>query len=112
MRFWQRIGALLLNRVLRCHHKERLIKLMRRAANGHAALLHCFKHGALRLWCGAIDFVSQHNLCKERPLAKLKVATGWRFHHDGGAGDIGRHEIRRKLNAPKFQLQRLRQTAN
>ena len=102
----------MLNRVLGCHHKERLIKLVRRTANGHAAFLHCFKHGALRLRCGAIDFISQHNLRKERSLAELKVATGWRFHHDGGAGDIGRHEIRRKLNAPKFQLQRLRQTAN
>ena len=74
--------------------------------------MHGFKHGALRLWCCTINFVGKHNLRKERTLAKLKVATGWRLHHNGGAGDIGRHEIRRELDAPKFQLQRLRETAN
>ena len=74
--------------------------------------MHGFKHGALRLWCCTINFVGKHNLRKERTLAKLKVATGWRLHHNGGAGDIGRHEIRSELDAPKFQLQRLRQTAN
>ena len=75
MRFGQWIGAFLLDWVLRRHHEEGLVEHVGLPADGDAALLHRFEKRRLRLGRGAVDFVSQHDLREDRPLAELKLAT-------------------------------------
>ena len=64
--FRQRIGAFLLDRVLRRHHEERLFQLVDGAADGDAVFLHGFQQGRLRFRRGPVDFVGQHDLGEER----------------------------------------------
>ena len=50
LRFGQRIGAFLLERILRGHHEERLFELADLAAGGHLLFLHRFEQGATASW--------------------------------------------------------------
>jgi hypothetical protein len=66
----------------------------------------------LRLRRGAVDLVGEHDLREERALAELEVAALGRLDDDRGAGDVGRHQVGRELDAPELELQRLRQAAD
>ena len=61
----------------------------------------------MRFRRGPIDFVSEQHAREERPLVKPELpATGLPiFLENIGPDDIGRHEIRCKLDAVKIQLQ-------
>ena len=48
--FGKRIGAFLLERVLRGHHEERLFELADLAAGGHLLFLHRFQQGRFASW--------------------------------------------------------------
>ena len=59
LRLGQRVGALLLNGVLRSQHKEGIGQSVRSASYRHAALLHSLEQGALRLGGRTVDLVGE-----------------------------------------------------
>ena len=62
LRLGQRVGALLLDRVLRGQHQERVRQRERLAADGHLALLHRLEQRALHLGRRAVDLVGQDDV--------------------------------------------------
>ena len=109
----QRIGAFLLDRVLRGHDEERLFQLVDRAADGDAVLLHRLQQGRLRLRRGPVDFVGQDDLGEDRAglEAEDALAVG-RFADDVGADDVGGHQVGRELDAVELQVEHLAQRAH
>ena len=114
LRFGQRVRAFLFDGVLRRQHQERLHELVRGPAAGHAALLHGFEQGRLRLGRGAVDFIGKDDLGEDRAPLELKLAPARRgvFHHDVGADHVGGHQVGRELNAAEGKVQRLRERAH
>ena len=68
LRFGQRIGAFLLDRVLRGQHEERIGQLVPHAADGDLPLLHRFEQRGLRLGRRAVDFVGQDHVARTAAL--------------------------------------------
>ena len=73
---------------------------MRFAVDGDDAFLHGLQQGGLRFGGRAVDFVgeeksSEDGSAEERPFAALQVV-------DVGAGDVGRHQVRRELDPVEF----------
>ena len=66
--FGQRIGAFLLDRVLRGQHEERVVEAVADAADGDLAFLHGFEQGGLRLGRRAVDFVGEDDVGEQRAL--------------------------------------------
>ena len=64
----QRIGALLLDRVLGGQHEERLGQRVGLPADGDLVLLHGLQQRGLGLGRGAVDLVGQHDVGEDRPL--------------------------------------------
>ncbi len=95
----QRVGAFLLDGVLRRHHEEGRFERVRCAIDGDAALLHGFEEGGLRLGRGAVDLVGEEDLREDRPVLELELAPVRRLDDDGGAGDIRGHQVGRELDA-------------
>ena len=69
--------------------------------------LHCFKQRALRLRCGAIYLVDQHDLREERAAMKHEALLA--SIEDGIAENISRQQITRKLDALKGERELARQ---
>ena len=69
LRFGQRIGPLLLDRVLGRQHEERVGQLVPLAADGHLPLLHRLEQRRLGLGRGAVDLVGQHDVGEDRALS-------------------------------------------
>ena len=64
----QRVGAFLLDRVLRRQHQERRLQLKRLPSRRDLVFLHGFEHRRLRLRRGAVDLVRQHDVGEHRPV--------------------------------------------
>jgi hypothetical protein len=72
LRFGQRIGAFLLDRVLRGQHMERLGRRAR-AGHGDVLFLHGLQQGRLRARAGAVDFVRHQQAGRTPgPMTKRK----------------------------------------
>jgi len=100
LRFGQGIGPFLVNRVLRGHDKKGLVQPAQLSAGRDLVLLHGLQQGGLGLWRGAVDFVGQNQMGEDGPVLELELAAPARgFHHDVGAQDVGRHQVRRELDA-------------
>jgi hypothetical protein len=65
----------------------------------------------LRLRRRAVDLVGEHDVREDRPAHELEDALPGAdvLFEDFGAGDVGRHEIRRELNAREVERQDARQ---
>jgi hypothetical protein len=76
--------------------------------------LHRFQQRGLRLGRRAVDFVGEHDVREDRPRGERHLPTTGLgiFLDDVGAGDVGRHQVGRELDAVELQLQHLRQGAN
>ena len=109
--FGQRIGAFLLDGVLRGQHEERLRQPMQLAAGGNLMLLHGFQQSGLRFRRRSVDFVGEDDVGEDRPAneAHHSAAGGLIFLDDLGAGDVRRHQVRRELDAAEAQAQCSRQ---
>ena len=66
MRFGQWEGAFMVHRILRGDQEERRGQVVAVAVHGHGALGHGFEEGRLRTRRGAVDFIGQQNLRKDR----------------------------------------------
>ncbi len=109
--FGQRIGAFELDRILRRQHEERRTDGVLIAAHRTGAFLHRFEQRRLGLGRRAVDFVGQQDIRENRTRHESPSAAsgGGIFFDDVGAGDVGRHQIGRKLNAAEFETERLRE---
>ncbi len=107
MRLRQGIRPVHFQRVLRGQDQERQLQLVFDPGDRDRLLLHRFEQGRLRLGRGPIDLIGEDDVAEDGPLLKLKIAVPFLIlRHHAGASDIGRHEVRGKLNAREIQMQR------
>jgi hypothetical protein len=74
LRFGQRIGALVLDRILGRHHEERLGQGEGLVADRDLALFHRFEQRRLHLRGCAVDLVGEQHRCEDRSLAHREAA--------------------------------------
>ena len=107
LRLGQRERALVLDRVLRRHHHERLGQLVGDSRRRHLVLCHGFQQSRLHLGRGAVDLVDEHQRVEDRPLDIFERALVGPKHR--GTGEVGRHQVRRALDARERCVQPLRE---
>ena len=66
--FRQRVGSLLLDRVLRCENEERFGHFERGSGDGRLFFLHALQQGALDFCGRAVDFIREDDVCKNGSL--------------------------------------------
>jgi len=99
LRFGQRIGAFLLERVLRGHDVKRARQVVGNAANGHLVFLHCLQQRGLRAWAGAVDFIGHEELAEHGAFNKFETTVMSLAAEDFRAENISGHEVGRTLHA-------------
>ena len=72
LRFGQRIGSVMLHRILRCDHHEGLLQRVGVAVDGDLQLIHGFQQRALCLGRSAIDLVRQKKIGEYRAVLELE----------------------------------------
>ncbi len=72
---------------------------MAHARDGHRALLHRLEQGRLRLGGGAVDLVREEHVVEHGPRLEHEALVLGLLDEDGGAGDVGRHEVGGELHA-------------
>ena len=105
LRLRQRIGALVLDRVLRRRDQERRGQRPRLAVDRDLALLHGLEQRGLRLRRRAVDLVRQQDVREHRARAERELAAAQRHR----ARDVGGQHVGRELDAPEAQAERLRE---
>ena len=103
LRLRQAVGALVLDRVLRGHHREQVGERMADAVDGDGLLLHHFQQGRLRLGRRAVDLVGHEDVGEDGAGAELEAA-GLQVE-DVGAEDVARHQVGRELHALAIHAQ-------
>jgi hypothetical protein len=91
------LGTFCLDGILGSQHQERIRHLEGFAPDGHLPLLHHFEQRALYLGGGAVDFVCQQQIGKDR--AERGVEFARLLIVDAGANQIGGDQVGRKLDA-------------
>ena len=112
LRFGQRIGAFLLQRVLGRQHMKRPRQRMVLAGDRDAALLHRLQQRRLRARARPVDLVGHQQLTEHRARDEAERSPpGLAFLEDLGAENIGRHQVGRALDAlvvePEDRAERL-----
>ena len=97
LRFGQRIGAVVLHRVLRGDHHERARQRMRPAVDGDLAFVHGFEQRGLRLGGGAIDLVGQQKIAEDG--AGLELEGFGMDIVDGDAQNVAGEHVAGELEA-------------
>ena len=107
----QRIGAFLLDRVLRRQDEQRPIEGEPRAVDRDLVLLHRFEQRRLGLRRRAVDFVGEQDVGEHRAADEANHAASRRpvlFDHLC-AEDVGGHQVGRELDAVELEVDCLRQ---
>src|SRR5690606_4268838 len=107
LRFRQRVRALLLDRVLGGHHHEQARQRVALLAHRDLPLLHRLEQRRLHLRRRAVDLVGEDQVVEQRTLAELEAAVLRPV--DLGAGEVGRQQVRRELEAVEIALDAFRQ---
>ena len=102
LRLRQRVGALLLDRVLRCHDQKQVRQAKRLAAYRDLALTHCLEQCRLHLGRRTVDLVGQYDVVKHRALVEMETAVLRAV--DLGARQVGWQQVRSELDAVKVTL--------
>ena len=105
LRLGQGIRALLLDRVLRRQHHEQLGQLVCFSGDRYLPLFHGFEQGRLHLGRGAVDFIGEGQIAKDRPRLELETAPTIFVVVDFGAGSVRQQQVGCELDAPKLGLQ-------
>ena len=92
----QRVDALVLDRVLRRHHQERVGQREGLAADRHVAFLHDLQQRRLHLRRRAVDLVGEQEVDHHR--AELGVELLLALPVDAGTDDVGGHQVGRELD--------------
>lgn len=84
------------------------------AADGDLPFLHRFEQCGLCLWRGAVDLVGEQHVGEDwsRQETQLAGARQLVLLDNLSAGDVGRHQIRRELDAVERQAERVGQGPN
>jgi len=106
--FWQGIGALLLDWVLRRHHEEEFGKRMGRVASGNLALAHRLEERGLDLRGSTVDFVSEDEVVEDRTGLKMKARVFGVI--DLGTRHVGGQQIGSELDAMIVTVDRIRES--
>ena len=107
LRFGQRIGAFLLQRVLRRQHMERRRQVVPRARDRDVMLLHRLQQRRLRARGGAVDLVGHQQLREHRAGDEAETAlAARRLLQHLGAENVGGHQVGRELDAPRIEPER------
>ena len=93
----QREGALVLDRVLGGDHQERRRHRVRDTVDGRLPLLHALEQRRLGLRRGAVDLVGEDDLGHDRSRPELELLR--LLVEDREAGDVGRQQVGRELDA-------------
>ena len=96
LRFRKREGAVILCRVLCGDDHKRLLKGIGLVVDGDLGFAHRFEEAALSLRRGAVDFVGQDDVGKQRARHELKRLFLAIEH--GNADDIGGQQVASELN--------------
>src|SRR5262249_38594609 len=114
LRLGKRVGSFLFDRILSCQDEERKVQRVGHPARCHLVLLHRLQKRSLCLRRRSIDFVGEQYICENRSLEKLELSStaAGVFLKNIRSGDVGRHQVRRKLNSVEFQVQNFRQSAD
>ena len=110
LRLGQRIGSLLLNRVLSGHNQERLFELEGGVANGDLLLLHRLEQRTLNLCRGTVNLIGQNKVCENRAFLYAELLGFGAVNHC--TDDIGRQQIGGELNSAEPCVDGLRQCVN
>ncbi len=102
--FGQGVSTFLFDGVLGSQHEERGGQRVALTTYRNRAFLHGFQQGGLCFRGCAVDFIGQDDVGKDWAAIEVKVSF---FIHDFRAGDVGRHEVRGKLNAFKIQVEHI-----
>ena len=105
LRLRERERALQFDRILCCHHMERVRKPVRRSRDGDRVFLHRLEQSRLRLGCRAVDLVSQHEPAEEGARLKAESPPPSLVVDHLGSRCIARHEVGRELDAREFEAQ-------
>ena len=105
LRLGQRVGALVLDRVLRRRDEERRRQRTGLAVDGDLALLHRLEERRLGLRRRAVDLVGEQHVRKDRPGAERKLARAQRHR----ARDVRGQHVGGELDAPELEPERLRE---
>src|ERR1700674_2530084 len=104
LRFRQRIGAVMLDGILRGDDQKRLGQRERFAVDGDLRFVHGFEKRGLGARRGAIDFVGEDHVGENWAGTKFKIA---RFGIvDADAENIAGEQVRRELDALKAAMKR------
>ena len=114
LRLRKRVSPLLFDGILGRQNKERQVQRVGRSACGHFVLLHRLQKRGLSLRRRPIDFVGEQDIGENRSLQELELPSpgGRVFLKNIRSGDVGRHQVRRKLNSVELQVENFRQGAD
>ena len=97
LRFRQRIGAVMLDRILRGEHQERLRQRMRVIVHRDLRFVHRFEQRGLRFRRGAVDFVGDDDVREDRSGLEFEALR--RGVVDADADHVARQQVRGELDA-------------
>ena len=107
LRFRQRIGAFLLQRILRRQHMKRLRQIVARAGDRDVLFLHRLQQRGLGARAGAVDFVGHQELREHRSGNEAERSfAGIALVQHFGAENIRRHQVGRELDALGIEPER------
>ena len=72
LRFGQRIGAFLLQRILSRHYQKQIGQRISLSPDGDLTLCHRFEQRRLDLCRCAVDFIGKYQIVKQRSLLKFE----------------------------------------
>ena len=106
LRLGQRIGAFLLDRILRREHEQRPLEVVADAGDGDLVFLHRLEQRRLRLRRRAVDLVGEDDVGEDRPADEPDDALAGRavLLDHFRAEDVGRHQVGRELDAVEPQV--------
>jgi hypothetical protein len=104
LRLRQRVGALVLNRVLRRDDEKRRRQRARLALDRHLPLLHRLEQRRLRLRRRAVHLVGEQDLREDGPRPERELAALQRHR----SGQVRREHVRRELDATELEPERAR----
>src|ERR1041385_4322256 len=109
LRLGQWIRSFHLEGVLRREHEIRRCYVVSAPTDRYSALLHGFEQRTLRLRRRAIHLVREDDVAEYGTFPELEgAAPALRLVDDRRSDDVGRHEVRRELNAREFEAHRIR----
>ena len=106
----QRVGALLLDGVLRRHHQERLVELVGRLTYGHLSFLHSLQQCALHLRRCTVNLIRQDEVREDRSFLHHEVLVLLAVNQR--TDQVGRQQVRRKLYPAESCVYRLCKTCD